>query len=49
MGCLAKFIVIAVVPQMIFWIMVTMVFGALFGGVAAAVVRLKASTERANS
>ena len=45
MGFLAKFIVIAVVPQMTFWIMVTMVIGTLFGGLAAAVVRPKTPTE----
>jgi hypothetical protein len=48
MSFLAKFVVIAVVPQMTFWIMVTMVFGTLFGGVAAAVLRPKASTDTAN-
>ncbi len=47
MGFLAKFIVIAVVPQMTFWIMVTMVIGTLFGGLAAAVVRPKTPTEAA--
>ena len=39
MGFLPTFIVIALIPQMTFWIMVTMVFGTLFGGLAAAVVR----------
>ena len=49
MGFLTKFIMIAVLPQMTLWIMVTMVFGTLFGGIAAAVVRPKAPTERAKS
>ena len=39
MAFLPTFIVIALIPQMTFWIMVTMVFGTLFGGLAAAVVR----------
>ena len=49
MGFLTKFIMIAVLPQMTLWIMVTMVFGTLFGGIAAAVVRPKAPTEGAKS
>ena len=49
MGFLANFIVIAVVPQMTFWIMVTVVFGTLFGGVAAAVVQPKIPSEGAIS
>ncbi len=49
MGFLTKFIMIAVLPQMTLWIMVTMVFGTLFGGIAAAVVRPKAPTEKAKS
>ena len=42
MGFLTKFFLIAVMPQMTFWIMFTMVFGTLFGGVAAAVMGPKA-------
>ncbi len=49
MGFLTKFIMIAVLPQMTLWIMVTMVFGTLFGGIAAAVVRPKTPTEGAKS
>ncbi len=49
MGFLTKFIMIAVLPQMTLWIMVTMVFGTLFGGIAAAVVRPKAPTEGAKT
>ena len=43
MGFLAKFIVIAVLPQMTFWVMFTMLFGILFGGIAAALLGSKAS------
>ncbi len=49
MGFLTKFILIALFPQMTFWIMFTMVFGTLFGGIAAAVVRPKAPTEGAKT
>lgn len=38
MGFLGKFIMLAVIPQMTFWIMVTVVFGTLFGGIAAALL-----------
>ena len=41
-GFLTKFFLIAVMPQMTFWIMFTMVFGTLFGGIAAVVVKSKA-------
>ncbi len=43
MGFLVKFIVIAVLPQMTFWVMFTMLFGTLFGGIAAALLGSKAS------
>ncbi len=43
MGFLAKFIVIALLPQMTFWVMVTVVFGTLFGGIASALLGSKAS------
>ena len=45
MGFLTKFILIALVPQMTFWIMFTMVVGTLFGGIAAALVRPKVTAE----
>ena len=45
MGFWVKFIVIAVLPQMTFWVMVTMVFGTLFGGIAAGLLRSKARDE----
>ncbi len=45
MGFLTKFILIALFPQMTFWIMFTMVFGTLFGGIAAALVRPKVTAE----
>ena len=47
MGFLTKFIVIAVLPQMTFWIMVTMVFGTLLGGIAALFLPAKARDEDA--
>ncbi len=49
MGFLTKFILIALFPQMTFWIMFTMVIGTLCGGLAAAVVRPKTPTEGAKS
>jgi len=36
---------IALFPQMTFWIMFTMVVGTLFGGIAAALVRPKVTAE----
>jgi len=45
MGFLTKFILIALFPQMTFWIMFTMVVGTLFGGIAAALVRPKGTAE----
>ena len=45
MGFLTKFILIALFPQMTFWIMFTMVFGTLCGGIAAALVRPKGTAE----
>ena len=45
MGFLTKFILIALFPQMTFWIMFTMVFGTLFGGIAAALVRPKVTAK----
>ena len=42
MGFLTNFIVVALLPQMTFWVMVTMVFGSLFGGLAAALLGSKA-------
>ncbi len=45
MGFLPKFILIAVFPQMTFWIMFTMVVGTLCGGIAAALVRAKVTSE----
>ena len=45
MGFLSKFILIALFPHMTFWIMFTMVFGTLFGGIAAALVRPKVTAE----
>ena len=45
MGFLTKYILIALFPQMTFWIMFTMVVGTLFGGVAAALVRPKVTGE----
>ena len=45
MGFLTKFILIALFPQMTFWIMFTMVVGTLFGGIAAALVRPKVTAE----
>ena len=40
-GFLTKFFLIAVMPQMTFWIMFTMVFGTFFGGIAAVIVKPK--------
>jgi len=45
MGFLTKYILIALFPQMTFWIMFTMVVGTLFGGIAAALVRPKVTAE----
>ena len=45
MGFLTKFIVIALLPQMTFWIMFTMVIGTLCGGIAAVLVRPKVTAE----
>lgn len=45
MGFVLEFVILAVVPQMTFWVMVTLVFGALFGGIAAALLRSKAGGE----
>ncbi len=45
MGFLTKFILIALFPQMTFWIMFTMVVGTLCGGIAAALVRPKGTAE----
>jgi len=41
MGFLTKFILIAVMPQMTFWIMFTVVVGTLVGGIAATLVGAK--------
>ena len=43
MAFLPKFILIAVMPQMTFWIMFTVVIGSLVGGVSAIVVRSRSS------
>jgi hypothetical protein len=45
MGFLTNFILIALFPQMTFWIMFTMVVGTLFGGLAAVLVRPKVTAE----
>ena len=45
MGFLTNFILIALFPQMTFWIMFTMVIGTLCGGIAAALVRPKITVE----
>ena len=45
MGFLSKYILIALFPQMTFWIMFTMVVGTLFGGIAATLVRPKVTAE----
>ncbi len=45
MGVLTKFILIALFPQMTFWIMFTMVVGTLCAGIAAALVRPKVTAE----
>ena len=45
MGFLTNFILIALFPQMTFWIMFTMVIGTLCGGIAAALVRAKITVE----
>lgn len=45
MTFLPNFILIAVMPQMTFWIMFTVVIGTLVGGVAAILVRSKNSEE----
>ena len=47
MGFLTKFIVIGLLPQMTGWVMFTMVFGTLFGGIAAALLGVKARREEA--
>ncbi len=39
MGFLTEFVLIAVMPQLTFWIMFTVVVGSLVGGVAACLVR----------
>ena len=39
MGFLTKFILLAVIPQMTFWIGFTVVIGSLFGGISAILVR----------
>ena len=45
MGFVTKFILIALFPQMTFWIMFTMVVGTLFGGIAATLVGPKVTAE----
>ena len=45
MGFLTKFILIALFPQMTFWIMFTMIIGSLCGGIAAVLVRPKVTAE----
>ncbi len=45
MGFLTNFILIALFPQMTFWIMFTMVVGTLCGGIAAALVRPKVTAQ----
>ena len=45
MGFVTKFILIALFPQMTFWIMFTMVVGTLFGGIAATLVGPKVTVE----
>jgi hypothetical protein len=47
MGFLTKFIVIGLLPQMTGWVMFTMVFGTLFGGIAAALLGVKTRREEA--
>ncbi len=47
MGFLTNFVLIAVMPQMTFWIMFTVVIGRLVGGVSAILVRSKNSEEAA--
>jgi hypothetical protein len=42
-GFLTNFFLIAVMPQMTFWIMFALVFGTFFGGLAAIFVRPRAS------
>lgn len=44
MGLLLKFIVIGLIPQMTFWVMFTVVLGTLFGGITAALLRLRTHT-----
>ena len=46
MGFLTDFFLIAVMPQMTFWIMFTVVIGSLVGGGSAILVRTRSSTER---
>ena len=45
MGFVTNFIVIALFPQMTFWIMYTVVLGTLFGGITAALVGPKVTAE----
>lgn len=46
MGFLTKFILLAVIPQMTFWIGFTVVIGSLFGGISAILVRNRNSAEK---
>jgi hypothetical protein len=43
----SKFIQIAVLPQMIFWVAFTIVAGSLAGGITAAVRRRRSTAEQA--
>ena len=43
MGFLVKFVLIALIPQLTFWIMFTVVVGSLVGGIAAALSRSQAA------
>ena len=45
MGFLTRFILTAVMPQMTFWIMFTVVVGTLFGGITASLVARRSSVE----
>ena len=49
MGFLTKFILIAVMPQLTFWVMFTVVVGSFFGGIAASVLAAKSRVEESKA
>ncbi len=44
MGLVLKFVLIGLIPQMTFWVLLTVLLGTLLGGITAALLQLKAHT-----